>query len=68
MMIEEGSTKIANFLTAGVGVLLLRRDHISYTVKINYFIKTFFSTLRHISDKQVVQYDVQGKVQKSKLF
>ena len=37
MMTEEGSTKIVNFMTPGVGVILLRCDYISYIVKINYF-------------------------------
>ena len=37
MMTEERSTKIVNFMTPGVGVLVLRCGHISYIVRINYF-------------------------------
>ena len=39
MMTEEGSTKIINFMTSGVGVLVLRCSLISYIVKIHYFSK-----------------------------
>ena len=37
MMNKEGSTKIVNFMTPGVGVLVLGRGHISHIVKMNYF-------------------------------
>ena len=30
MMTKEGSTKIVNFMTPGVGVLMLGRGHISH--------------------------------------
>ena len=39
MMNEKGSTKILNFITPGVGVLVLRCGHVSYIVKIHYFFK-----------------------------
>ena len=51
MMTKEGSTKIVNFMTLGVGVLVLGRGHISHRVKMHYFFKIFFSTPRHRSDK-----------------
>ena len=34
MMTKEGSTKIINFMTPGVGLLVLGRGHIIYTVKL----------------------------------
>ena len=42
IMIEEGSNKIVNFMTPGVGVLVLRCDHIIYIVKMHYFFKNLF--------------------------
>ena len=39
MKTEEGSTKIVNIMTAGVGVLLLKCGQISYVVKIHDFFK-----------------------------
>ena len=37
MMTKEGSTKIVNFMTPGVGVLVLGRGRISHIVKMHYF-------------------------------
>ena len=42
MMTEEGSTKIVNFMTPGVGVPELRCGHISYILKIFISLKIFF--------------------------
>ena len=39
MMTKEGSTKILNFMTPWVGVLVLGRGHISHRVKMHYFFK-----------------------------
>ena len=39
MMTKEGSTKIVNFMTSGVGVLVLGRGHISHIVIMHYFFK-----------------------------
>ena len=39
MMTKEGSTKIVNFMTPGVGVLVLGQGHISHIVKMPYFFK-----------------------------
>ena len=39
MMTKEGSTKIVNFMTPGVGILVLGRGHISHRVKMHYFFK-----------------------------
>ena len=39
MMTTERSTKILNFMTPGVGVLVLGRGHISNIVKMHYFFK-----------------------------
>ena len=39
MMTKEGSTKIVNFMTPGVGVLVLGCGHISHIVKMHYFFK-----------------------------
>ena len=41
MMTKEGSTKIVNFMTPGLGVLVLGRGHISHRVKMHYFFKNF---------------------------
>ena len=41
----EGSTKNVNFMTPGVGILVLGR------VDIVFFLKIFFFTSRHRSDK-----------------
>ena len=37
MMTKEGSTKIVNFMTPGVGVVVLRRGHISHIMNMHYF-------------------------------
>ena len=39
MMTKEWSTKIVNFMTPGVGVLMLVRVHLSHRVKMHYFFK-----------------------------
>ena len=47
MMTNEGSTKIVNCMTPGVGVLVQERGHICHIVTL----KIFFSTPSHRSDK-----------------
>ena len=37
MMIKEGSSKIVNFMTPGVVVLVLGHGHISHIVKLHYY-------------------------------
>ena len=44
MMTIEGSTKIVNFMTPGVGVLVLGRGHISHIVKMHYFFKNLLNS------------------------
>ena len=39
MMTGEESTKFVNFMTPGVGVLVLRCGHVNYIVKIHYLFK-----------------------------
>ena len=39
MMIREASTEIVNFMTPGVGVLVLRRGHTNHILKMHYFLK-----------------------------
>ena len=39
MMTKEGSTKIVNFMTPGVGVLVLGYGYISHIVNMHYFFK-----------------------------
>ena len=47
MMNMEGFTKFENFMTTGLEVLVLGRGHISYIVKMHYFlIKVVFFTRR----------------------
>ena len=58
-MTKEGSTQIVNFLTPGARVLVLGHGHI---VKMNYFVKIFFSTLQCIDQtNQVCSNNDQGK-------
>ena len=40
-MTKKGSTKFVNFMTPGVGVLVLGCGHISRIVKMHYFFKYF---------------------------
>ena len=47
MMTIEESTRIVNFMTPGVGVLVLGRGHISHIVKYIISLQIFFSTPRH---------------------
>ena len=51
MMTKEGSTKIVNFMTPGTGVLVQRCGHISHSEMHYFFKKSFFSILRHRSNK-----------------
>ena len=51
MMTKEWSTKIVNFMTPGVGVLVLGRGHISHIVKMHYFFKNLLLFSQHRSDK-----------------
>ena len=44
MIVKEGFTKIAYFMTLRVGVVLLERNYISDLEQMLHFIKTFFST------------------------
>ena len=39
MITKEESTEIVNFITPGAGVLVLGRGHISFIVKMHYFLK-----------------------------
>ena len=59
MMKKKESTKVVNFMTPGVGILVLGHDHIS---EMQYFF-FFLFTFRHGSDKLKLyrNYD-QGKV------
>ena len=60
MMTDGWFTKIVNFMTPGVGVLVLRCSHISFIVKIHYF----FKNLLLYSQAQIRQ--TKGKVMMSK--
>ena len=51
IMIKEGSTKIVNFMTPKVGILVLEGDQISHLVKMHYSFKNIFYTPRGRSDK-----------------
>ena len=51
MITREGSTKIVNFMTAGAGVLMPGRGHISHIAKMHYFLEIVFSTPRHRTEK-----------------
>ena len=68
MVSEEGCSKIVNFLTPGVGVLVLRCGHISNIVKINYF----YENLLFYSQAQIRQTEgivmIQGRVHKNSKF
>ena len=46
MTTKEGSTKIVNFMTPGIGALMLERDHIShYSEYVLSSILSIYSTL-----------------------
>ena len=60
IMTEEGSTKIVNFMTSGLGVLVLRCGHMSYMVKIHHF----FKNLSLYSEAQIWQ--TEGIIMMSK--
>ena len=51
MKTKEGSTRIVNFITPGVGVLVVWHIHTSYIVKIRYFFKHLF-LFSHAENKQ----------------
>ena len=44
MIVKEGFTKMAYFMTLRVGVVLLERNYISDLEQMLHFIKKFFST------------------------
>ena len=52
MMSKEASTKIVNFMTPEVGVHVLKCDHISFIVKIQYFFKNLLSSQAQISQTE----------------
>ena len=45
MMTKEESTKIVNFMTPRVGVLVLGQSHLSHIVKMHYFFKNLLLNL-----------------------
>ena len=51
LMTKEGSTKIVNYMTPGAGIFVLRCGHMIHIVNMHYFLKIFFSTPRHRSNK-----------------
>ena len=57
-MIKEEFNKIVNFMTPGVGVLVLGRGHISHRVKMHYFFKNLLYSQAWI--KQTM-YKVMGQ-------
>ena len=63
MMTKEWSTKMVNFMTPGVGVLVLRCGPISYIVKIHvhYFFKNFL-LYSQAQIRQTEGNDAQGRV------
>ena len=61
MMTKEWSTKMVNFMTPGVGVLVLRCGPISYIVKIPYFFKNFL-LYSQAQIRQTEGNDAQGRV------
>ena len=46
-MTNEGSNKIANFMTPGIGVPVLGHGHIGCIVKMHHSLKILFSTPGH---------------------
>ena len=66
MMTEEGSTKIVNFMTLGLEVLVLRCRHINYIVKIHYFFKNLF-LYSHAQIKQTEGIVIMSKEGSTKI-
>ena len=62
MMTKEESTKIVNFMTPWVGVLVLGRGHISHRVKMHYFLKDLllYSQALIRQTKYVVMMNKEG--------
>ena len=63
MITKEGSTKIINFMTPGVGVFVLRCGHISYIVKIYYFFKIIllYSQAQIRETEGIVMMSITGR-------
>ena len=55
MMTNEGSTKIVNFMTPGVGVLVLGRGHISHIEKMHYFFKNLLYSHAYIRQTKYIE-------------
>ena len=51
MMTKEGSTKIVNFMTPGVGVPVLGHCHINHVVEMLNLFKILTLTVKHRLDK-----------------
>ena len=62
MMTKDWSTKIANFMLPGAGVLVLGCGHISYIVKMHYFLKhlLFYSGAWSIQTKCIILMSKEG--------
>ena len=66
-MTDEGFTKFVNFMTPGVGVLMLRCGHKSDTVKIHYFFKKYIllysqAQIRHTEGIVLVTKEKSTKI------
>ena len=63
MMTKEGATKIVNFMTPGLGVLVLGRGHISHIVKLYYFFKNIllYSQAQIRQTKYIVMMPKEGR-------
>ena len=63
---QEGSTKILNFMTPGVGLLVLRCGHISSIVKKHYFFNNLLinskTQIRQTADKVMLSKEGSIKI------
>ena len=50
MMTKNGSTKIVNFITAGIGDIVLARGHVRHMIKSTIYVKFLLSTAENRSD------------------
>ena len=69
MVTKELSTKIVNFMTPGVGFLVLRCGHVSYIVKIHHFFKNLLYSQAQIRQTEgIVMMSKEGSTKIVKLI
>ena len=68
MMTKEGSTKIVNFMTGGIGVLVPRCGHLSYIVKMhNFFKNILLYTQAQITQTEGIVFNLMSREGSTKI-